>query len=156
MDWSIEVRVRVNAQNDYLLHLIILGQPELRTTMQRPELRQLTQRVSVFYHISGLSLSETQAYVAHRIEVAGGAPTLFSPEAIERIWTIANGIPRVINTLCDLALVYGFSAAKPKIGVDIVDEVIHDRNKMGLITTDEALSDAIFIAGSNKSSVDRH
>jgi general secretion pathway protein A len=153
-----EVRMlsNVNAQNDYLLHLIILGQPELRATLQRPELRQLTQRVSVFYHVSGLSLDETRAYVSHRLDVAGGDPELFSPEAIEKIWTIANGIPRVINTLCDLSLVYGFSSATRTIDMEIVNEVIHDRNKMSLSTTYETISEAGLIAGAGESSAGKH
>jgi type II secretory pathway predicted ATPase ExeA len=153
-----EVRMlsNVNAQNEYLLHLIILGQPELRATLQRPELRQLTQRVSVFYHISGLSLEETVAYIAHRLEVAGGNPQLFSAEAVERIWAKANGIPRVINTLCDLSLVYGFSAASKTIDLELVNEVISDRDKMGLSTTGETMSEASLIAGSGRSSAGKH
>jgi general secretion pathway protein A len=153
-----EVRMlsNVNAQNDYLLHLIILGQPELRSTLQKPELRQLTQRVSVFYHVSGLSLEETKAYVGHRLEVAGGDPNLFSPAAIEKIWMIAGGIPRVINTLCDLALVYGFSAATKLIDLEIVNEVIHDRNKMGLSTSGDVMNEASLIAGVGESGVGKH
>jgi general secretion pathway protein A len=153
-----EVRMlsNVNAQNDYLLHLIILGQPELRSTLQKPELRQLTQRVSVFYHVSGLSLEETMAYVGHRLEVAGGDPNLFSPAAIEKIWMIADGIPRVINTLCDLSLVYGFSAATKLIDLEIVNEVIHDRNKMGLSTSGDVMNEANLIAGVGGSGVGKH
>jgi general secretion pathway protein A len=122
----------VNAQKDYLLHLIILGQPELRMTLQKPALRQLAQRVSVFYHLGQLSLKEAQAYIAHRLEVAGGDPALFSQDAVRRIWKEAKGIPRIINTLCDLSLVYGFSASCNKIDVAIVAEVLKDRQKMGL------------------------
>jgi general secretion pathway protein A len=122
----------VNAQKDYLLHLIILGQPELRMTLQKPALRQLAQRVSVFYHLGQLSLKEAQAYIAHRLEVAGGDPALFSLDAVRRIWKEAKGIPRIINTLCDLSLVYGFSASCNKIDVAIVAEVLKDRQKMGL------------------------
>jgi general secretion pathway protein A len=153
-----EVRMlsNVNAQNEYLLHLIILGQPELRATLQRPELRQLTQRVSVFYHISGLSLEETKAYVGHRLTVAGGDPHLFSPEAVEKIWVEADGIPRVINTLCDLSLVYGFSAATKTIDLEIVNEVVHDRNKMGLGTSGDVMSEPGLIAGAGGSGVGKH
>ena len=129
-----EVRMlsNVNAQKDYLLHLIIVGQPELRETLRLPELRQLTQRISVFYHIGRLSLAETEAYVAHRLETAGGAPGLFSTDAIHRIWQEAHGVPRLINTLCDLSLVYGFSSSSSTIDCDVVDEVLADRKKMGL------------------------
>jgi general secretion pathway protein A len=122
----------VNAQKDYLLHLIIIGQPELRLALQQPELRQLAQRVSVFYHLGKLTLAETQAYVSHRLEVAGGDPDLFSQNAVQKIWSEAKGIPRVINTLCDLSLVYGFSSSEDKIEAPIVAEVLKDRQKMGL------------------------
>ena len=122
----------VNAQKDYLLHLIIVGQPELRITLQKPELRQLAQRVSVFYHLGQLTLTEAQAYIAHRLEVAGGNPELFSSEAVQHIWMAAKGVPRIINTLCDLSLVYAFSASQDKIDAAIVAEVLKDREKMGL------------------------
>ena len=134
-----EVRMlsNVNAQSEYLLHLIIMGQPELRATLNKPELRQLTQRVSVFYHIGRLSLEETRSYVSHRLEVAGGRPDLFDSDAVELIWSEAKGIPRVINTLCDLSLVYGFSGSCELIDKSIVEEVLSDRNKMGLKPSEE-------------------
>ena len=136
-----EVRMlsNVNAQKDYLLHLIIVGQPELRATLQRPELRQLTQRVSVFYHLGQLSLVEARAYVEHRLYCVGGDKNLFSSEAIEKIWQEAHGEPRVINTLCDLALVYGFSASKEFIDGAVADEVLVDRSRMGLQVAPEPL-----------------
>lgn len=136
-----EVRMlsNVNAQKDYLLHLIIVGQPELRATLQRPELRQLTQRVSVFYHLGQLSLAEAQAYVEHRLQCAGGNINLFSTEAIEKIWQEAHGVPRVMNTLLDLALVYGFSCSKEFVDGDVADEVLADRSRMGLKPAPEPL-----------------
>jgi len=134
-----EVRMlsNVNAQSEYLLHLIIVGQPELRATLQRPELRQLTQRVSVFYHIGRISLVEARAYVSHRLEVVNGDPELFQPDAVNYIWAESRGIPRLINTLCDLSMVYGYSAGSKTISTDIVKEVIADRNKMGLKPAEE-------------------
>ncbi|MDP6435848.1 MAG: AAA family ATPase [Gammaproteobacteria bacterium] len=136
-----EVRMlsNVNAQKDYLLHLIIVGQPELRATLQRPELRQLTQRVSVFYHLGQLSLLEAKAYVEHRLHCAGGDKNLFSAEAIEKIWQGAHGVPRVMNTLCDLALVYAFSSKQNFIDSAVVDEVLEDRSRMGLQAAPEPL-----------------
>jgi type II secretory pathway predicted ATPase ExeA len=115
-----------------LLHLILVGQPELRATLEQPELRQLAQRVSVFYHLGPLSLEEAQAYVQHRVTAVGGPEDLFSDGAVQDIWRAAKGIPRVMNTLCDLSLVYGFSASAERIDEDIVDEVLADRNRMGI------------------------
>ncbi len=139
-----EVRMlsNVNAQKDYLLHLILVGQPELRTMLQRPELRQLTQRVSVYYHVGELSLVETNAYINHRIQVVGGAVDLFSDDSVELIWNASKGVPRIINTLCDLALVYGYSAARPTITEETVNEVLADRSKMSLLPADAPPPDA--------------
>ena len=122
----------VNAQKDYLLHLIIIGQPELRVTLEKPELRQLTQRISVFYHLGHMSLRETRAYISHRMQIAGGNENLFDSEAVELIWESAHGVPRIINTICDLSLVYGFSSSAERITMEIAQEVIDDRSRMGL------------------------
>jgi len=129
-----EVRMlsNVNAQKDYLLHLILVGQPELRATLERHDLRQLAQRVSVFYHLGELSVTEAEAYVRHRIACVGGDPDLFAASAVEIIWEHAHGLPRVMNTLCDLALVYGFSSGLKHIDEAVVHEVIADRNRMSL------------------------
>ena len=127
----------VNAQKDYLLHLIIIGQPELRVTLEKPELRQLTQRISVFYHLGHLSLRETRAYISHRMQVAGGNENLFDSEAVELIWESAHGVPRIINTICDLSLVYGFSSSAEQITMEIAQEVIDDRSRMGLKAASE-------------------
>lgn len=134
-----EVRMlsNVNAQKDYLLHLILVGQPELKATLERPELRQLAQRVSVFYHLGPLSLPEAQSYVKHRIASAGGSDELFAPGAVEAIWKSAKGIPRIMNTLCDLSLVYGFSSSVERIDETVVSEVLADRQRMGIRIADE-------------------
>lgn len=139
-----EVRMlsNVNAQKDYLLHLILVGQPELRTMLQRPELRQLTQRVSVYYHVGELSLVETKAYINHRIQVVGASCDLFSDDSVELIWNASKGVPRIINTLCDLALVYGYSAARPTITEETVNEVLADRSTMSLLPADAPSCDA--------------
>jgi type II secretory pathway predicted ATPase ExeA len=129
-----EVRMlsNVNAQKEHLLHLILVGQPELRELLQQPELRQLTQRVSVAYHIGRLTPREVHDYITHRMEVAGGAPGIFAAEAIRIVAHASEGIPRLINTLCDLALVYGFSEGRPVIDRQVMRGVIQDRVRMGL------------------------
>jgi type II secretory pathway predicted ATPase ExeA len=135
-----EVRMlsNVNAQKSYLLHTILVGQPELRDLIKKPELRQLTQRVSVAYHLRSLTREETEAYIRHRLQVAGGDPDLFLPEAIDRVFEASTGVPRLINTLCDLALVYGFSEGKPRIDTAVMDAVQEDRGMMGLPGGSEA------------------
>ena len=130
----------VNAQKEYLLHLIIIGQPELKVTLEKPEMRQLTQRISVFYHLGHLSLKETRAYIGHRLKVAGGDENLFSDDAVEVIWEASHGVPRIINTICDLSLVYGFSAGAERIGLEVAQEVLNDRNRMGLQAASEPVT----------------
>jgi general secretion pathway protein A len=129
-----EVRMlsNVNAQKDYLLHLVLVGQPELRGLLKSPQLRQLTQRVSVAFHLKRLSTEEVGEYIAHRLRVAGGDAAIFTPEAVRRIAAASEGIPRLVNTICDLCLVYGFSEDKPVIDLDTVDVVLEDRRQMGL------------------------
>ncbi|MEC9375434.1 MAG: AAA family ATPase [Pseudomonadota bacterium] len=129
----------VNAQKEYLLHLIIIGQPELKVTLEAPEMRQLTQRISVFYHLGHLSLPEAQGYIAHRLKIAGSKESVFSDAAIEIIWKSSNGVPRIINTLSDLCLVYGFSSGATKIDAEIAKEVLADRNTMGLKAAPEPI-----------------
>jgi type II secretory pathway predicted ATPase ExeA len=129
-----EVRMlsNVNAQKDYLLHLILVGQPELQDLLKKPELRQLTQRVSVAYNLTPFNLEEVTAYVAHRLTVAGGKPEIFSPAAVRLIAAASDGIPRLINTLCDLSLVYGFSEDQATIDAPTIRAVLRDRIRMGL------------------------
>jgi type II secretory pathway predicted ATPase ExeA len=129
-----EIRMlsNVNAQKEYLLHVILVGQPELRSLLQSPQLQQLTQRVSVAYHLKRLTEPEVERYIHHRVTHAGGREDLFDPAAIQLIAAASNGTPRLINTFCDLALVYGYSEEKPTIGVNEVRAVLEDRRKMGL------------------------
>ena len=117
----------LNADHDFLLQMIIVGQPELRALMQSPQLKQLAQRIGADYHIGGLSLGETFSYVYHRLKVAGGEEDIFSLEAIRLTYASSRGIPRLINQLCDTALVYAYSEQKPVVDEKLMVEVIRDR-----------------------------
>lgn len=117
----------VNADKDQLLQLILVGQPELERTLQCPELRQLAQRVVAHFHLTPFSEDETAAYIRHRLECAGGSPELFSVTACRRVHQYAKGVPRLINLLCDTALVYGFAEDAGIIGEDLVESVITER-----------------------------
>lgn len=129
-----EIRMlsNVNAQKDYLLHVILVGQPELRSLLQSPQLRQLTQRVSVAYHLKRLTDDEVRQYILHRVTHAGGSAELFDPEAIRLVAAASDGIPRLVNTFCDLALVYAYSEEKTTVGAVEVRAVLEDRRRMGL------------------------
>jgi type II secretory pathway predicted ATPase ExeA len=123
----------VNAK-ETLLQLILVGQPEFREVLKRPDLRQLNQRISVFYRLDALSVSETRQYISHRIQAAGGRPDTFTEKAQYMIWMESGGIARRINTLCDLALVYGYSSRQPIVGADVVSDMLTDRRDLAVQT----------------------
>ncbi len=128
-----ELRVlsNINADKDQLLQLILVGQPELRDTLRLPELEQLSQRVSVDFHLNALDADETDAYIQHRLKVAGGNIDLFEPDARQSIYEHSDGVPRIINNLCETALIYGFASQATKIDAGIINELIEDKIKNG-------------------------
>jgi len=124
-----ELRVlsNLNAGKDLLLQTILIGQPELRTSLQLPSLRQFAQRIAMEYHLEALQPEETSSYVRHRLIVAGGSSELFAPDTFELIHESTGGVPRLINIVCDTALVYGFADQLPRIDAQIVRSVVSDR-----------------------------
>ncbi|HGG59460.1 MAG TPA: AAA family ATPase [Gammaproteobacteria bacterium] len=119
----------INVDKDQVLQIILVGQPELRDLLLKPELMQLTQRISVDYFLEALSPREAFEYIRHRIEVVGGDPDIIDLLAFKSIYEHSNGIPRLINTICDTAFVYGFAEQSEKITKEIVDEVLRDKSK---------------------------
>ena len=99
-----------------LLQIILLGQPELLDRLAQPELRQLAQRIIARYHLGGLSLAEVGPYVQHRLTIAGVRRNLFPPAVIKRLFQLSGGIPRLINVICDRALLGTYVQ-----GLDTVD-----------------------------------
>lgn len=100
----------LETQKEKLLHVILVGQPQLNEMLESPELEQLLQRVRLRYHIKSLSEEDAKAYVTHRLRVAGmGERHLFAPETFPVIHRYTGGLPRLINTLCDTALVCGYA-----------------------------------------------
>jgi type II secretory pathway predicted ATPase ExeA len=118
----------VNSEKDVALQILLVGQPELREKMARPELKQFAQRVAVDYHLQSLDLAEAQAYIRHRLTVAGGSDSLFQRKAIEFLHARSGGIPRLINQLCDMALVYAFAERCKRIDAALVEKVLEDRS----------------------------
>jgi len=124
-----EIRLLSNLETDRqkLLQIVLVGQPELREKLEGRGLRQLRQRITVRYHLAPLSLHETRYYIRHRLAVAGanGLPT-FSPWAIRRIHQYSNGIPRLINAVCDKTLLCGFVAETAELRLRHVRRAIRD------------------------------
>lgn len=133
-----EIRMLSNLQTDedLLLQIMIVGQPELRDKIRDPKLEQFAQRIAVSCHLSAMTLDETREYISHRIKRAGGRPDLFSGGSVEKIFQASGGIPRTINLLCDAALVYGYADGGREIGPETLDQVIEDKGGMGVFTRD--------------------
>ncbi|MBI1369705.1 MAG: AAA family ATPase [Planctomycetes bacterium] len=122
-----QVRLLSNLETDdrKLLQIVLIGQPELREKINEPRLRQLRQRITVRYHLRPLTRREMNAYIRHRITVCGGngLPS-FSTWAQLQIYRYSKGIPRLINAVCDKALLCGFVAGTPKLGYTHVRRAI--------------------------------
>lgn len=123
-----QVRLLTNLENETrkLLQIILIGQPELRLTLARPELRQLSQRITARYHLPHLDREETAAYVCHRLAVAGRSAPLFTPDALKRIFRETLGIPRLINLVCDRALLGTYARNMAMVTADIVHEAARE------------------------------
>jgi general secretion pathway protein A len=98
-----------------LLQIILVGQPELRATLERNDLRQLAQRVTGRYHLGPLDRDDTAAYVRHRLAVAGATRELFTPGALRAVHARSGGVPRLINVICDRALLAAYTSESPRV-----------------------------------------
>lgn len=124
-----EVRLLTNLETakNKLLHVILLGQPELDQILKEPHFRPLKQRITVRFKLRPLNLKETKAYILYRLKRAGSRKlTLFDNSAIREIYRYSKGIPRLINIVCDNALLTGFSLGENRIGKSIINGVIGD------------------------------
>ncbi len=122
----------INADKDQVLQLILVGQPGLRETLRLPELQQFAQRVAVDYSLRPLNLEETWNYIRHRLKLAGGDAGLFETKACAAVYYYTGGIPRLVNVLCDTALVYGFAEQKRRIDAAIICDVVRDKSRGGI------------------------
>jgi general secretion pathway protein A len=115
----------METQTEKLIQVVLVGQPELDEMLEREELRQLKQRIVVRAHIAALDATESRAYVAHRLSVAGlSDPAIFSDKALGIIFREAKGIPRVLNVLCNNALIAGFRRGENPVTASIANEIV--------------------------------
>jgi general secretion pathway protein A len=119
-----QVRLLTNLEtgSQKLLQIILIGQPELREVLDRVELRQLAQRITGRYHLAPLSRTETAAYVNHRLKVAGATVEIFSGTALREVHRLSGGVPRIINVICDRALLGAFTQEQHHIGAGMIRE----------------------------------
>lgn len=114
----------INAGKDLVLQLMLLGQPQLRQLLTDPTLEQFAQRVTASYHIGPLDPTETESYIRHRIFVAGGTREIFTHDACMAVHHYSKGVPRLINLICDTALVYAYGADERVLTGASIDEFI--------------------------------
>lgn len=122
-----QVRLLSNLETDQdkLLQIVLCGQPELRQRLASPALRQLRQRISVRYHLLPLNEQETAEYIEHRLRMAGWrSDRLFSADAVRRVHGYARGIPRLINSVCDISMLAGYVASAAVIDAECVRKAI--------------------------------
>jgi type II secretory pathway predicted ATPase ExeA len=138
----------INADKDLLLQIVLVGQPELLVKLKSPELIQFAQRISISYHLSPLTYLETRRYIRHRLEVAGADRPIFTDMAIGAIQYYTGGVPRVVNAVCDMALVYGLADNTTEIDLPVVQRVIADRMASGVspFTKDDPPDDPAVLA----------
>lgn len=134
---ELRMLANINADKDQVLQLLLIGQPGLRDMLRRPELEQFAQRIAIDYHLGTLDIQSTCEYIRHRLVVAGGDPNLFDAAACVAVHYYTRGTPRLINVLCDTALVCAFAEQIPKIDADLIHDVIRDKTVGGILPVRE-------------------
>ena len=133
-----EIRMLSNLESakEHLVQIILVGQPELRQKLRQPHLEQFIQRVTVHYHLDKLNEEEVKEYIRHRLRVAGCPTyaTLFNDPAHLLIWKASQGIPRMINYICDMALVHGYADGRTTIDEEIIEAVLASRQESALFS----------------------
>lgn len=123
---ELRMYTNINAGKDELLQLVLVGQPELRGMVRRPDLSQFAQRVAAAVHLPAMDAVMVRGYVRHRLEVAGGSGEIFVPSSVDLIWEATGGVPRLINQLCDLCLVYAYTKGNKRVWRLTVQQVLDD------------------------------
>jgi type II secretory pathway predicted ATPase ExeA len=123
---ELRMLTNVNSNKDELLQLVLVGQPELREMIALPELRQFAQRVVANFHLPGMDRETVAAYISHRLRVAGGKGNEFTRQACDRVHEVSRGIPRLVNQICDFAMVYAATSEEQLVLSSTIDEVVKD------------------------------
>ena len=125
---QIRMLSNLEAENQKLIQIVLVGQPELREKLDSPSLRQLRQRIAIRCHIDALTAEESSLYIQHRLQHAGanGNGPEFEPEALDELYRYTAGIPRLINIVCDRALLTGYVMEQKSIGREIIRRSIQE------------------------------
>lgn len=116
----------INTGKDELLQLVLVGQPELRDIVHRPDLSQFAQRVAASFHLTAMDRDMVRAYIEHRMEIAGAERRVFQGPAMDMIHEATGGVPRLVNQLSDLSMVYAYTKGLQQIGRATVQQVLDD------------------------------
>lgn len=123
----------INTEKDLLVQVILVGQPPLRAILRRPELEQFAQRIAMDYHLVAFGAKDTRRYIRHRLVVAGGEEELFTDDACDAVFNRCRGIPRLINLLCDYALVYAYAEQSAVVTGELIEQVARERETLGAL-----------------------
>ena len=127
---SLRLLSNLETAKEKILQIVLSGQPELATRLAQPNLRQLKQRIAVRCRLEPLGRHELADYIAARLSIAGGRPDLFAPATLDPIWEFARGIPRLINAVCDNALLVGYALGRQTIDTEVIGEVVSDLGRI--------------------------
>lgn len=138
-----QLRLLTNLETDEtkLLKIVLIGQPELQQLLRQPALRQLAQRITARYHLLPLSLTDVDAYVRFRLQVAGCLQPLFTPSAIRALHRLSGGIPRVINLICERALLGAYATGRERINDKLLRSAAYEATS---VRDEESLSSVLF------------
>ncbi len=128
---QLRMLTNINVDKHQVFQLILVGQPNLWDVLRQPKLVQFVQRIEVDYFLGSLDEEDVKRYIEHRLSVAGGDKDLFAPDTYNLIWKVTGGVPRLVNILCGMALVYAFADQKPRIDKEIIELVLEDK-KLGM------------------------
>jgi putative secretion ATPase (PEP-CTERM system associated) len=138
-----EVRMLSNLETEKakLVQIVLVGQPDLRDTLARPELEQLRQRVTVSYHLTALDADDTAAYINHRLSRASlGEPLTFPPEVTDLVHARSRGVPRLINVICDAILLVGYGDERAVVDLPLAREALSELEASGVLDAPAALA----------------
>ena len=130
----------IELPEEKLINIFFVGQNEIHQTLALPECRALRQRISLVYQIEPLSENETLAYIKHRLKVAGTEKNIFTQNAVQEIYHFSKGYPRLINTICDHALLTGYARNFKKITPDVIQECAQQFNSIGETRNNHSIS----------------
>jgi general secretion pathway protein A len=123
---ELRMLTNINSGKDEVIQLVLVGQPELRDIIRRPELVQLAQRIAVSYHLQPLDEKTTGDFIAHRLRAVGGTGYEFDEGACRKVFQVTGGVPRLINQFCDMALLYAWTMESRVVDEGVLSMVLED------------------------------